>query len=346
MVDKRAPSFRKLLPPSIPVDRFISATKTALLTVPGLVNCEPQSVILACMRCAADGLVPDGRKAVLVVGKSKRGNQWVDIAQYWQMAQGLQDIVFRTGKVVRLESRVVREHDAFDLTYGSQASITHKPRPADRGDIIGVYAIATFTGGEHQLIEWMDRAEVDDIMRRSKSWNREKQEPSGPWRTDYSEMARKTVMRRIIKYLPQEVVSKDMDEGEDEAATIEGEFTRGPTSFSVEHQVNGGTVTSGAAIEHAPRPAEEPHEGHEVAAAEQVIEGGVVMSPAQPANGPDPWKARLRELRDRLKMTATTDEIEVEWLDWDSSFEKVPAEVTTRAKQLVDERIAALKGAA
>jgi recombination protein RecT len=353
MVDKRAPSFRKLLPPSIPVDRFISATKTALLTVPGLVNCEPQSVILACMRCAADGLVPDGRKAVLVVGRSKRGNQWVDIAQYWQMAQGLQDIVFRTGKVIRLESRTVHANDVFDLTYGSEARISHKPRLADRGKLLGAYAIATFKGGEDQLIEWMEVDEIDSIMRRSKSWNKEKNEPTGPWKTDYSEMARKTVMRRIIKYLPQEVVSKDMDEGEDEAATvIEGEFTRGPESWRSEGPVPGGTATSGERIEHAPRPAEEPHTGDEVAAAEQeVVEGGVVMPPAQPAEtvgaapGPDPWKQRLRELRDRLKTAPDADSVEVEWMDWDSSFTNVPTEVTTRAKQLVHERIAAIKAA-
>lgn len=348
MVDKRAPSFRKLLPSTVNVDRFIAAAKTALLTVPGLVDCEPQSVILACMRCASDGLVPDGRKAVLVVGKSKRGNQWVNVAQYWAMASGLQDMVFRTGKVVRLESRVVHANDTFDLDYGSESSIIHKPRLKDRGEVVGVYAIAHFRGNDGQLVEWMDRDEVDAIMRRSKSWDKIKDEPQGPWKTDYSEMARKTVMRRIIKYLPQEVLSRDQDEGEDEALTIEGELTQGPESFEHESETRGGTITSGERIKQADRPAEEPHAPEKVAEAEQVVEGEILPkeAPATAADDrPDPWKARLRALRDKLKDAPDADAVEVEWMDWDSSFEKVPQEVTARAKQLVDERLAALKGA-
>jgi recombination protein RecT len=353
MVDKRAPSFRKLLPPSIPVDRFISASKTALLTVPGLVDCEPQSVILACMRCAADGLVPDGRKAVLVVGRSKRGSQWVNVAQYWAMASGLQDIVFRTGKVVKLESRVVYQNDTFDLVYGSEARVIHQPRLRDRGQIVGVYAIATFRGGSEQLVEWMDVEEIDGIMRRSKSWNKEKNQPSGPWATDYSEMARKTVLRRIMKYLPSEVVvaGKDQDEGEDEPNLIEGEFTVGPAHFEHEGEVRGGMVTSGTRVHEGDRPAEEPDEGHKVAEAEMLEEKKPEKTSDNPNTSPNSsdeatvWKPRLRNLRDDLAKAVDPDSVEVAWMDWDAAFDKVPTEVTARAKALVEERLQGLRNA-
>jgi hypothetical protein len=42
----------------------------------------------------------------------------------------------------------------------------------------------------------MSRAQVDAIRAQSKAGN------SGPWQTHYEEMAKKTVIRRLFKYLP------------------------------------------------------------------------------------------------------------------------------------------------
>src|SRR6476620_480437 len=110
-VRSRSASFARVLPSNISASRFTAAVETALVTVPGLQECDRKSVIIDCMRCASDGLVPDGRDAVLVVGKSKVGGSWVSSAQYWPMSQGLQKIAYRSGMVTRLESRLVYDGD-------------------------------------------------------------------------------------------------------------------------------------------------------------------------------------------------------------------------------------------
>ena len=57
------------------------------------------------------------------------------------------------------------------------------------------YAIATLKNGE-KIREWMDRDQVDRIRSKSLSQN------SPMWKEHYNEAARKTVIRRLCKYLP------------------------------------------------------------------------------------------------------------------------------------------------
>ena len=62
-------------------------------------------------------------------------------------------------------------------------------------DIVSVYAVAHLKDGYTQF-EVMTRDEVEAIRERSKS------KSHGPWVTDFAEMARKTVVKRLCKYLP------------------------------------------------------------------------------------------------------------------------------------------------
>ena len=333
-VEAKAEAFQKVLPKTIPVDRFLAAAKTALLTVPGIDTCDPQSVFLACLAAAQDGLVPNGRDAVLVVGRTRKGPSWGNAAQYWVMVQGLQKIAFRSGYLMKLESRIVHENDSFQLTYGTTPGIHHQPRLRDKGEIVGVYCIATLKGGQ-TYVEWMDRDEVDGIMRRSKSFDREKGEARGPWLTDYSEMCRKTVTRRALKYLPTEAsASRDEEDGE-------GELAPGPVAALTEAGI---TYTT---LSHEPeRPAEVPYTAHEEADAELLAEvpsrrDPEVKPPTEPESEVTVWKRRLRDLRDALASCSSSERVEAAWSVWDEQHHP-PAEVTERAKGLVDERLEAL----
>jgi recombination protein RecT len=88
-----------------------------------------------------------------------------------------------------------------------------------------VYAVAKLSGGGVQF-EVMSKAQVDSIRRRSKSGN------SGPWVSDYVEMARKTVVRRLFKYLP---VSVELVKAlEIQAAAESGEFEQAEITIEVE----------------------------------------------------------------------------------------------------------------
>jgi len=77
----------------------------------------------------------------------------------------------------------------------SNPKLRHKPAMGDRGEFIGAYGVAKFKDGGYHF-EFMPKSEIDKRRGRSKA------KTSGPWVTDYEEMACKTVIRHMFKYLP------------------------------------------------------------------------------------------------------------------------------------------------
>lgn len=141
------------------------------------------------MKCLLDlsaaGLEPDGRRAHLI----PYGNECTLIIDY----KGLVELIRRSGEVVGLRAETVCEFDEFDWINGE---ITHKVdwrRP--RGEVQAVYAEAKMKDGETQTAV-MTREEVEEIRKRSRAGN------NGPWVSDWSEMAKKTAVRRLSKMLP------------------------------------------------------------------------------------------------------------------------------------------------
>jgi len=170
--------------------RWLSADQLktqALIAVarnPALLQCSQASFLEAMVRAAELGLrfAGAGGEAYLVPYK----NKCTLIVGY----RGLCALARRTGKVTRIEARAVHERDHFKISFGSGQQLIHRPYLApDRGEIVSVY------DGSIQL-EVMAKVEVDAIRKRSPAGD------SGPWQTDYEEMARKTVLRRLCKFLP------------------------------------------------------------------------------------------------------------------------------------------------
>lgn len=198
-------------------ERFLTVVDQALRRSPDLLSCTPTSILKALLDAAELGLVPSGLigQAYLVPYRNKRTGR--KEAQLIPGYRGLIDLVRRSGELRSIEARVVREHDEFDIVFGTDGRVFHRPYinrtgemveeadsenpdviisyPKDGGRYIGVYMIANLAdNGVH--VEWMSTAEVDAIRRRSKAAS------DGPWVTDWSEMAKKSVTRRGIKYLP------------------------------------------------------------------------------------------------------------------------------------------------
>jgi len=157
---------------------------------PALLRCTRASFLESMVRAAELGLrfAGAGGEAYLVPYKST----CTLIIGY----RGLCALARRTGKVLRIEARCVYEQDEFAVSYGSGQNIVHRPHlGADRGELIAAYALAELKDGGQQL-EVMTRGDLDTIMKRSRATD------LGPWRTDFAEMCRKTVVRRLCKYLP------------------------------------------------------------------------------------------------------------------------------------------------
>jgi recombination protein RecT len=180
------------LPKHLDVDRVMRTAMTEVNKNTYLQKCNPLSVVGSVIQASELGLevgsalghaflVPYGDKAQLIVGY-----------------KGLLSLARRSGNIKTITARAVYENDEFEYRYGLADEIKHKPALNDPGPMVAVYAIALFKDGGHQF-EVMSVEEVEKIRKRSKAGN------SGPWKTDPEEMSRKTVIRRLFKYLPMSV---------------------------------------------------------------------------------------------------------------------------------------------
>ncbi len=189
LMTKMKKQFEAALPKHLTADRLMRITITELRKNPKLQECDPVSLIGSLMLCGQLGLEPGGAlgHAYLI----PYGKQCQFILGY----RGMIDLARRSGQIVSLSAHEVYERDKFEFEYGLNERLAHTPAIGDRGQLIGVYAVAQLKDGGHQM-EFMSKAEVDKIRARSKSSGH------GPWVTDYDEMAKKTVARRLFKYLP------------------------------------------------------------------------------------------------------------------------------------------------
>jgi phage RecT family recombinase len=199
--ERLRPNLSAVLPSGISVERFERVALTAITSNPDLMNADRRTLFLACQKCAQDGLLPDGREAVLVVYKTKvkrqgGGEDWIAAVQYQPMVGGIIKKVRQSGEVAGLRGRAVYAKDTFSYQYGDDEKIEHVPaRGADRGDITAAYAIATLRDGtiEREVVE---RVDIDKARATSKA-------PDSPaWTKWLDQMAIKVALRRLSKRLP------------------------------------------------------------------------------------------------------------------------------------------------
>lgn len=199
------------LPPGIDPDRFVRVTLTAIQQNPAVANGDRQSLYSSVIRCAQDGLSPDGKQAALVM--------FGDKVQYMPMIGGLRKIAADHGII--MATGVVHKNDHFEYELGVKPFKVHKPAPLDqeRGDAIGAWAEALDDDGNLYL-EVMGKGDIEQVRTASRAKN------GDLWTKWWGEAARKTVGRRLFKSLP---LADKLDERERriiEAADADMEFDR------------------------------------------------------------------------------------------------------------------------
>lgn len=200
-------TIKALLPSHITPERMLKIALGALRTTPKLMECTIQSLFGAVVVCAQLGLepnTPQGHIYLIPFGNKKKGTTEVQIVVGYK---GLIDLARRSGQIISLSARVVHKNDQFDLDYGTADEIVHKPRlDGERGDIIGVYAVAKLQGGGVQF-EFMSTHEINQVRDASQGYQTAKRfnKTDSPWMAHWEEMAKKTVIRRLTKYLPMSI---------------------------------------------------------------------------------------------------------------------------------------------
>lgn len=193
--------FANALPKHLTPDRFVRVALTALTKTPKLMQCTTESLMSCLLDCSQLGLEPDGRKAYLI----PYGNVCTLIIGY----QGLVDRARRSGEIADIHADIVCQNDHFVYSFGTDSRLEHRPSLSDRGEVIAAYSYVRLKDGSSSY-EVMNKQEVDAIRKRSKASG------SGPWVTDWAEMAKKTVFRRHSKWLPVsaevlDTIEKDYD---------------------------------------------------------------------------------------------------------------------------------------
>lgn len=235
LLEKRKGEIQKMLPKHLSADRLLKVAQIAATTTPALAECDIPSLVGAIGQCAQMGLEPNTvlGHAYLVPFNTKRkdvgGNErWVKSVQVIVGYKGLIDLARRSGQIVSIAAHEVCENDTFDLVYGLDEKLEHRPAMGERGEVIGFYAVAKLVGGGHAF-EFMSRYQIDQIKAATQSKG-----AYGPWKDHFVEMGRKTAIRRLAKYLPlsiefqkasalDEMASSGRDQHLDDN-TLDGDF--------------------------------------------------------------------------------------------------------------------------
>ena len=186
----------KALPTVITPERFTRMVLTALSTDKKLELCTPQSFLGAMMTAAQLGLEPNTPlgQAYLIPYK----NKGVLECQFQIGYKGLIDLAYRSGEVEIIQAQVVYENDEFDYELGLDPKLKHKPAKENRGNPIYYYAIFKTKSGGYGF----EVMSIHDIKVHAKKYSQSYSSEYSPWQKNFDEMAKKTVLKRVLKYAP------------------------------------------------------------------------------------------------------------------------------------------------
>lgn len=211
-------------------DRFRSTVLQAVSTTPALLDCTPNSIVIAALEAAQLGLEPTGILGGAYMLPYRNRDAGTVEAKLIVGYRGYIDLIHRAGAVKSIEARVVYTGDLFEVEYGTSKRIRHVPAflvGQEPGDRRCVYWIAEMPG-ETQF-DVLSMAEIEKARKSSKSADR------GPWISWYDEMAKKTAIRRAVKILAISVYEARRavqleDEAEEQAAPITATVEQAGTS--------------------------------------------------------------------------------------------------------------------
>ena len=196
MIKVMEPQIKKALPEVITPERFTRMALSALNTTPKLNECTPMSFLAALMNAAQLGLEPNTPlgQAFLIPYNNKGKME----CQFQLGYKGLIDLAYRNGQMQTIQAQAVYENDDFFYEYGLDAKLRHRPAFSDRGDLIYFYGIfKTVNGGYGFSV--MSKNDMDIY---AKTYSKAFDSDYSPWKSNYEEMAKKTVIKQALKYAP------------------------------------------------------------------------------------------------------------------------------------------------
>jgi recombination protein RecT len=208
-------SLQKAMPEWLKADRLLKIVFTATMKNPTLLDCTRESLLSSVMQCAQVGLEPVMGRAHLVPYSNRKnvGGQWTVVKECQMQVgyQGFIDLGRRTGAVVDVYAKVVYMGDLFDIEFGTERKLFHKPNiDSDPGKIRGAYTVWELTGGIKSF-EFMTITELHKVRAVSQAYKYAIANPDNkkaqqcPWIEWPEEQMKKTVTKRHAKYMPMSI---------------------------------------------------------------------------------------------------------------------------------------------
>ena len=196
MIKVLEPEIRKALPSVITPERFTRMALSAINNTPKLAECTQMSFLAALMNAAQLGLEPNTPlgQAYLIPFQ----NKGVLECQFQLGYKGLINLAYRNEQLQTIQAQCVYANDEFEYELGLNSKLFHKPALGERGEMVAVYALFKLQNGGYGF-EVMSKQDVDIYAQKySKAIN----SSFSPWKSAYTEMAMKTVIKRVLRYAP------------------------------------------------------------------------------------------------------------------------------------------------
>lgn len=227
---------KKALPSAITPERFTRIVLSALSANPLLAQTTPQSFLGAMMTAAQLGVEPNTPlgQAYLIPYRNKGALE----CQFQLGYKGLIDLAYRSGEISIIQAQVVYSEDSFTYSFGLEPTLRHVPAATDRGEPTHVYAVFKTKDGGYGF----EVMSIDEIRAFAQKYS--KAYGNGPWQSNFEEMAKKTVLKRVLKYAP---LKSDFQRGVVQDETIKNEIR--PDMYSVPSGVIEVDTQTGEVIE-------------------------------------------------------------------------------------------------
>lgn len=214
VIQAGAKQFATALPKHINSERFVRIAITTIRQNPKLAKCNQESLLGALMVSAQLGLEPGTLGQCYLIPFENKRMGTVE-CQFQIGYKGLIELLRRSGQLSDIYSYTVYENDDFNIEYGLSRTLVHKPNFTDRGEIKGFYAVAILKDGA-KAFEYMTK---DEVVKHEEKY-RKGSYKNDVWNKNFEEMAQKTVVKKLLKWLPVSVEFLENIEKDDKSFKI------------------------------------------------------------------------------------------------------------------------------
>jgi recombination protein RecT len=207
---KQMKSFEMALPETIKPERMMRIVMTAMQTSKNLANCEPRSffgAVLTAMQLALEPNTPLGHCYLIPRWDKKKKSH---VCTFEMGYQGMLELAYRSRLYKRISAKVVYTGDNFSFSYGKNHHLDHQPKWKSQEPLF-VYADYELENGGYDFAVWS----WDAILKHAQEFSDSYDSEWSPWKssqTSAEEMAKKTVLKSLLKYGPRsvEIAAVDM----------------------------------------------------------------------------------------------------------------------------------------